>query len=240
MQKIAKSITLGVLVTWAVMCGMIALGCKKAPTAEEEKLRLDRAYDFTIEWETRRVADLEGLLPDYFKEARKEAMQLLRARQVGPAPFPIVAAVEKDSEESGYLFLEWLELDKDTKAILLIERDLTTQKTSVESYAWPNPGLRYKVDPEYHLWRTIPKWPVRIRTRFDGSQAKDVAAWHKWEADPRQEDWPPAPTWISLPSASRSVELAICDEMGHISRVIPVHVWAETTEGGKMPRKVGG
>jgi hypothetical protein len=153
---------------------------------------------------------------------------LLRARQVGPAPFPIVAAVEKDSEESGYLFLEWLELDKDTKAILLIERDLETQKTTVESYAWPNPGLRYKTDTEYHLWRTIPKWPVRIRTRFDGSQTKDVVVWHKWEADPRQEEWPPAPTWISLPSVSRTVELAICDEMGHISRVIPVHVWSET------------
>lgn len=236
MQKMAASITMAVLIAWAVVPGLIPMGCKKAPTAEDEKSRLDRTYDFTIEWETRRVADLEDLLPDYFKVARNEAMQLVRARQVGPAPFPIVAAVEKDSEESGYLFLEWLELDKDTKSLLIIERDLTTQKTSVESYAWPNPGLRYKADPEYHLWRTIPKWPVRIRTRFDGSQTKDVAAWHKWEGDQRQEDWPPASTWISLPSASRTVELAICDEMGHISRVIPVHVWAGTTRGGEMQK----
>jgi hypothetical protein len=168
-----------------------------------------------------RLAD-EGLWPAYASHAWGAALALVKDRRITACPHPVLAVLEQDKAGTWHLYLESLELDKDTEGILIIERDLLSGHTRLECYSlgmgptdWPTTGP--------FLFRVMPRLPVQIRSPTNQGQAKDVAAWHRWKAKRDPRSWPPAPIWMSLPSKTRTVELAIYDRMGHIGGPIPVH-----------------
>jgi len=219
------------MIAAAVLIGLAcAAGGCRAPEEETEAQRFERARQYTIGYIEEEDEAAGALLPAYAKKARLEALRMLRAKAVPRCPFAMSAVLDKDSGGSWTMLIEWLELDKDTEGLLIIERDLQSGREHIEKYPLSPTIKEDRKDPEFWLFRQMPGIPVRIRETDSPSETKSVEVWHRWEQVPSTETWPPAPIWVRLPSERFESRLAIYDEMGHVSDAIPIHVWAAEDE----------
>jgi len=229
------AITRTVLAVAILMAVTTAVGGCKAPEEESEAQRFERARQYTIGYIERENEAAGSLLPAYAKEARLEALRMLRAKAVPRCPFAMSAVLDKGSDGSWHMILEWLELDKDTEGLLIIERDLQSGREHIEKYPLSPTIKEDRKDPEFWLFRQMPGIPVRIRETDSPSETKSVEVWHRWEQVPSTETWPPAPIWVRLPSERFESRLAIYDEMGHVSDAIPIRVWGRDGESSNSP-----
>jgi len=206
-------------------------GC---PRQEEDprlsEQRVEKAYEFVLEYredEYARIKQSNGV-PDYVKDAYEEGLRYVRERRISECPHVLLAILERNRAGDGWhLSLDYMELDFDTSGLLVIERDATSgESLLIEMYpAWIIAPEMWEGFDGPHLWRTCPRLPVRIREAESGACRKDIAKWAAWKKNPSLDTWPPAPLWISLPSETRRVEIAICDEAGHVSNPVEVHVF---------------
>jgi hypothetical protein len=208
-------------------------GEKGDPRLSERKV--EEAYEFVLDYRKDEYTRIERSpdVPEYVKDGYEEGLEYVRERRVSRAPHILFAALDRNRSDDGWhLTLDMLELDFDTSGLLVIERDPVSGTTLlVEKYPlWliaPEMWEDYKGP---HLWRTAPRLPVAIRKNETGACRKDIDKWAAWKENPSLDTWPPAPLWISLPSKTRRVEIAIYDEAGHVSNPVEVHVFRGTAD----------
>jgi hypothetical protein len=210
----------------SVLVAGLCLSCDR----QNKVQTLDSAYAYAIKSAQDVLKNWPPDATDYGVKGWQEDLALLQARQVSESPHMILAEVAQDKDSGKWtLYLQWLELDNDSYGVRFTERDSKTGKSLVEEYPLPNASREFQASMKgiYHLTKVIPFLPVSVRSAGSKRESKDEAKWKEWDKSRKEDSYPPAPIWVTLPPQGKNVEVTVFDVAGHESQPVVLHVAGE-------------